>query len=493
MERIKFTIKFRLEQRKDSAGQIIVANVPINANITFCGKRGVYFTGHRIDAGKWSDDKQEVKRSAVNKAGKAASEINADLRRIQTAVENVFARLAAMDRKPTPEVVRTELRTELGDTPTSRKTVIEYLEQYMDEAGRNRHWTESNRKKYGTFKAHLKEFAPRNFYFEDITKKFLSDFVDFLIGLGLRNSTTRKTIGYFTYFLNWASEEGYNTNMEYSKFRVKLTTTLNKSNVFALSVEEFIHLYEMPIDNEKLERVRDVFCFCCSTSLRYSDVRALKWSDIKDKYIEITTQKTHETLRIPLIRYAVEILHKYEPNKGVTEHALPVISNQKYNDYLKELGKLAGFDETQTKVYYIGGVRKEETKHMWEVLTSHVARKTFVTLGLACGIPAEVVRSITGHKTAAVMDRYVKFNMDEIATQMKKMNGMEQPEVTETIFNFHPSVEELHELNVSGDVETYLNTIGHSQERAKRDIVALYIIRKDFEHAAIYMNQLRTM
>lgn len=122
----------------------------------------------------------------------------------------------------------------------------------------------------------------------------------------------------------------------------------------------------MDIDKVYLRRVRDVFCFCCGTGMRYSDAKALRWSDIKDGYIDFTSQKTMEHSQIPLNHIASTILERYAESRDVNEHVLPVISNQKYNLFLKELGKLAGMTQIEHEVYFVGGERLEETYQRWE-------------------------------------------------------------------------------------------------------------------------------
>lgn len=101
-----------------------------------------------------------------------------------------------------------------------------------------------------------------------------------------------------------------------------------------------------------MERVRDVFLFCCFTSLRYSDVRNLKRSDIKPDHIEVTTVKTADSLIIELNDHSKAILEKYKDVHFENHMALPVISNQKMNDYLKELGELAEINEPVRETYY---------------------------------------------------------------------------------------------------------------------------------------------
>mgnify|MGYP004443229385 CR=1 FL=1 len=422
MNKVKFTIKFRLEQRKSADGQVIMENVPVIANITFCGKRLIYFTGQRINATQWCDDKEEVKRNNFNKAGESASEINARLRQIRTAVDVVFTRLAATDVIPTPNNVREMLKNELGKATISRKSFMEYYEQFINEAGTLRQWSKPTYKKYFTIRQHLQAYQRTSFYFEDVTKSFMRGFVEYLVNLGLRNDVVLKYIVQFNSFMTWATDEGHNKNLEYQHFKPTLKTTTDKIHKFALSEGELQMLFTMEINKPYLQRVRDVFCFCCATGLRYSDARALRWCDIKNGYIDFTTQKTSEHLQIPLTEMSNAIIARYESTKDVFEYVLPVISNQKYNKYLKELGQLAGMNETHHEVFFSGSERKEDTFQRWQKLSSHVARRTFVTLAVSRGIPGEVIRSMTGHHSTAVMDKYVKLNLAEKTQQMEKMN-----------------------------------------------------------------------
>ncbi|WFE87230.1 hypothetical protein [Parabacteroides chongii] len=112
----------------------------------------------------------------------------------------------------------------------------------------------------------------------------------------------------------------------------------------------------------------------------------LKKTDIKDTKIDIVTIKDVDNINIELNKYSRAILDKYKDLDIKKGKALPVISNQNYNDYLKELGQLAEMNEEMTEVWYVGSKRMERTVKKWEVLTTHVARKTFVVNALTLGI-----------------------------------------------------------------------------------------------------------
>ena len=182
--------------------------------------------------------------------------------------------------------------------------------------------------------------------------------------------------------------------------------------------------YQIPESKQYLERVRDVFLFCCFTGLRYSDVHNLKKSDIRDGYIEITTVKTAERLIIELNNHSKAILDKYKGVEFEGHKALPVISNQKMNDYLKELGELAEINEPVSETYYKGSSRIDTITPKYALLGTHAGRRTFICNALALGIPAQVVMKWTGHSDYKAMKPYIDIADDVKANAMNKFNQL---------------------------------------------------------------------
>ena len=152
--------------------------------------------------------------------------------------------------------------------------------------------------------------------------------------------------------------------------------------------------------------------FCCFTGLRYSDVHNLKKSDIRDGYIEITTVKTAERLIIELNNHSKAILDKYKDVEFEGHKALPVISNQKMNDYLKELGELAEINEPVSETYYKGNKRIDTITPKYALLGTHAGRRTFICNALALGIPAQVVMG-WGGKVIKKLAQAIRFYYPE--------------------------------------------------------------------------------
>ena len=229
----------------------------------------------------------------------------------------------------------------------------------------------------------------------------------------ISNNYFLKIISVLKTFLRWAAERGYHANYQFKKFRIKEV----ENAIIYLTMEELMSLYHFEFESKKLRHVRDIYCFCAFTGLRFSDVITLNESHIHGDYIVKTIQKTNEVnSRIPLSKYARSILEKYQ---GTINNPLPRISSQKFNDYIKECCELAGIDSPITKSRYSGSQRIDEIRPKFELITSHTARKTFVTNSLILGMKEMVVRNITGHKKEESFRRYVN-----IAENVKK-NEME--------------------------------------------------------------------
>lgn len=238
---------------------------------------------------------------------------------------------------------------------------------------------------------------------------------------GYRNRTIVKQFGMLKSFLRWASRNGYVINPGVLDYKPKLKV-IPKVVTF-LKYKELMHFFnfKFPPEKEYLSKARDMFCFMAFTSLRYSDLAALKHVNIVDGRLEICTEKTDDKLYITLNEYAQQLIDKYSWYKGDT--VFPVPSNQKLNDYLKEAARVAGLDREIVQVYFKGNTRHEDVCKFWEQISCHDARRTFVCCSLAMGIPASVVMSMTGHSDYESMKPYIEVADETQKMQMEKWNS----------------------------------------------------------------------
>lgn len=364
---IKRNIIFTLESRKKD-GVLITENVPIRMRVNFASKRIEFTTGYRIDAAKWDADKQRVKNGCSNKLKQSASEINASLLEYYTEIQSIFKRFEVENVMPTPEQIKeafNALHKPVSEEPKPKKEALpcdffQVFDDFVEDCGRQNNWTDSTFEKFAAVKNHLTNFR-EGLTFEFFDERGLNDYVGYLRDVKeMRNTTIGKQLSFLKWFLRWAFKKGVHQNNAYDNYKPKLKSTQKK--IIFLTWDELNRLreFKIPSNKQALERVRDVFLFQCFTGLRYSDVFNLRRSDIKGDHIEVTTVKTSDSLIIELNNHSKAILDKYKDVAFEDDKVLPVITNQKMNDYLKELAELAGIDEPVRQTYYRGNERIDE-------------------------------------------------------------------------------------------------------------------------------------
>ena len=427
---IKRNIIFTLERRKKN-NVLVTDNIPIRMRVIYGGTRIDFSTGYRIDTSKWEADKQRIKNGCTNKLKQSASEINADLLKYYTDIQEIFKAFEVADITPTPEQLKStfnkKCRKNISDEtePTiSKASFMNVFDEFLKECGTQNNWTDSTYEKFAAVKTHLTNFNS-NLTFEMLDESGLSEYVNYLRDKkDLRNSTIGKQIGFLKWYLRWAFKKGRHNNNAFESFKPKLKNTQKK--VIFLTWEELNKLrdYKIPAAKQYLERVRDVFLFTCFTGLRYSDVYNLKTSDIKDNHIEITTVKTADSLIIELNNHSKSILEKYKEVHFENNKVLPVITNQKMNDYLKELAELAEINEPVGETYYKGNQRIDEVTPKHALLGTHAGRRTFICNALSLGILPQVVMKWTGHSDYKAMKPYIDIADEIKASAMEKFNQL---------------------------------------------------------------------
>ncbi|TXJ60156.1 site-specific integrase [Prevotella brunnea] len=428
---IKRNIIFTLESRKKD-GVLITENVPIRMRVNFASKRIEFTTGYRIDASKWDTDKQRVKNGCSNKLKQSASEINTSLLEYYTEIQSIFKRFEVEDVMPTPEQIKkafNALHKPVSEEPKPKKEALpcdffQVFDDFVEDCGRQNNWTDSTFEKFAAVKNHLTNFR-EGLTFEFFDERGLNDYVGYLRDVKeMRNTTIGKQLSFLKWFLRWAFKKGVHQNNAYDSYKPKLKSTQKK--IIFLTWEELNKLreFEIPATKQALDRVRDVFLFQCFTGLRYSDVFNLRRSDIKGDHIEVTTVKTSDSLIIELNNHSKAILDKYKDVAFEDDKVLPVITNQKMNDYLKELAELAGIDEPVRQTYYRGNERIDEVTPKYALLGTHAGRRTFICNALALGIPPQVVMKWTGHSDYKAMKPYIDIADDIKANAMSKFNQL---------------------------------------------------------------------
>lgn len=324
--------------------------------------------------------------------------------------------------KTVMEFMRPETR------PVSNIDLFDAFDMFIDYEGQiikqpGVVWSPATKKKFKTIKTHLEQFDA-NLKFDDLDIEKLSEFITFEQNtLELLDSTVKRHLVYLKWFLHWAVNMNFTHNTDFEKFTTGIPN--QKTKVIYLTEKELedviAHDYSK---NWAMDRVRDVYLFCCFTGLRYSDVYNLNWSNISDDYtITFTTQKTKDELYIPITSQKPrEIIDKYRHCHFRDNKVLPVISNQKMNDALKIMAKDCGITSYVEIIHYKKGERVVERIPKYELITTHTARKTFVCTAIRLEINPAVIMEITGHKSYATMKPYIDAEDKVKKNAMKKFD-----------------------------------------------------------------------
>ena len=362
-----------------------------------------------------------------------AAIINRALEKIETDIDTAFSAFEADDRIPEPDELRRALK---GDTATAR-TVADAFDRFIEGGANVSQWSESSIRKMRTMKRLLLKYRPR-IDFADFTPAMLADFMAWQTRHAVvneseseknsgkqkikykgyyQNDTINRNIRNLKWFLRWAEGHGYRIPPGWRDFDKKYRT-VRKPVVF-LTWDELSRLRDLDLDaHHELAKTRDMFCFCAYTSLRYSDMVKLKWADVTPDgdMIRITTQKTADTLDIDLNRHARAILDRHRSaDTRPTDTIFGSKSSQKMNVRIKQICRLCGIDSPISFVEMTGSTRKECTMPKWELVSTHTARRTFISNALMMGIPPDIVMKWTGHSDYNAMRPYI-----DIADQARR-------------------------------------------------------------------------
>jgi len=370
--------------------------------------------GHNVDPEKWDRELCRARKNSFHgKARTSAAVLNSAIQRHEDAARFV---MDSFQNEPTKDEYRVALRQYLNRedslVKTKKRGFLDDWDDFVSEQGNECGWSQATYKTMSTMRNHLKTWHDPLVY-SLFDEEGMASLTDFFIKQGKKNSTVTRYIKVVRWFLRWAIRKGFCTDSVSTDYKPHLKDI--KKRVIFLSWSELMVVYNYTFekDEARLEMARDKFCFSCFTGLRHSDVVALNKTDVSDSCIYITTQKTHDALRIELNKYSKALVDKYSDLEGSL--LFPKISTNKMNDYLKEVGKKCGLDSIISESYYSGGVRYEESHKKWELLTTHCGRRTFICNALMLGIPADVVMKWTGHSDYQAMRPYI-----DIADETKK-------------------------------------------------------------------------
>lgn len=410
MNNYKLSILFLLQKaRINKQGKC-----PLRCRITYQEKRYEFSIGVLINPNLWNSKLQLVKPP-----NEENTNINNQLSLIKSKINQAF--LLLQIKKQDFDVVDI-YKIYKGEKPKAEKAVLEVYQEYMVRLKKllDKEIQQVTYNKYMESFNHLKNFIKYKFKTNDIKLKDIKnnflDELEFYLKIdvdkkkGLAQSTINKIIQRFRRTIKYAVSEGY---LEKDPFMLYKAKALNKNIVF-LSNVELKKIEKHQFKTERINNVKLLFVFCCYTGLAFKEMSLLKKRDIITGYdnnlwIVIKRSKTLREYKIPLLPKAREIIKHFDDTNS--DFCFPNISNQKFNEYLKEIADVVGLQKT---------------------LTHHIARKTFAsTVLLNNGVPMEIVSELLGHsKITTTQGHYAKVVQSQISNQIsiltKKLEGLDK-------------------------------------------------------------------
>jgi integrase len=396
-------IKLRVGNKVNSKGESLLIFDITN------GKKRIWISSSiSIPPELWNHTKQEIKK----KEGFSTSLLNADLSRKKNEI--IYACEEVIKRNEEFTKANILKYTEKVGETLKEGNFDDIFKLFLAEKGKK--LAKSTIDKYIYLKNALNVYCETKKYplsFTSINSSFIEDFEDyFLNDKNVYNNGFGGYVKNIKAFLKWATEKGYNSCLDYKKFKVYK----EDKEIFPLEEKE-IEIFEKVKLVGRHDEIRDIFLFQIYTGLRISDTQRLRPQHINNGYIKnFHDLKTNNTLIIPLIPKAKSIVEKYKAQNS--DWVLPRTSTQDANRILKDIAILVGL--IHEVIYYRskGKETKEFKERRCDIISTHDGRRTFISHCLSKGMSAQMIMKITGHKDYKSFEKYIRFSNTEISNQL---------------------------------------------------------------------------
>ena len=375
---------------------------PIYARITVNGSRIDLSVKRSIEPGNWNANKGMARGSREE-----IVKLNNYLEQYRSGIVESYQGLLLQKKLITAELVKDKFTGE----DQAGFTLCKLMEYHNKEQAQE--LEQGTMKNYYTTQKYIKEFIKERFktsdkYLSELTYKFIFDFEYFLRNRkpekgqkALENNGVMKHLERFCKMVNLAVRLEWLDRNPFHAHKLKF----NKVEREYLTKDELARIEAKNFTIARLQIVQDLFIFSCYTGLAYIDVFNLTPANLIEKsensiWIMTNRQKTNTPVRVPLLPKALAIIEKYKdhPMALANGKALPTLSNQKLNSYLKEIADMCDITKP---------------------LTFHIARHTFATtITLTNGVPIETVSKMLGHTKLTTTQIYAKVVESKIHDDM---------------------------------------------------------------------------
>jgi len=372
---------------------------PLFCRLTYLDKRKQFATGLFIKPESWHNTKQ-----IAEPPNEENSFINSQLSLIKNNINQAFLFLQLQKVTFNVEQIYKQYA---GETQNEDKTLMDALSFHNNRMkkliGIDVAFT--TWEKYHQTQIHISDFIwykyrKKDILLKELTSNFINEYEYYLkTEKRFMISTVFKCIQRLRRVIKMSIAMDYLVKDPFILYHAKEP---HKEIVY-LSADELNKLESYPFASDRLAQVRDMFIFCCYTGLAYTEMANLKPENLirhpdGSVCIEMCRQKTQRNFVVPLLKKAQSIIYKYQNNIQL----LPIITNQKFNAYLKEIADVVNINKR---------------------LTHHIARKTFATTILLYNdVPIEIVSELLGHsKISITQEHYAKVMQSKISEHINRL------------------------------------------------------------------------
>lgn len=381
----------------------------------------IIYTGERITLKEWS-----VKdRSPKDHSGDTFKAIE----RVKAAVQQAIRRLEADEKPVTPYTVKEAYTSHQKSKHTNQAqadkkakadliTVTKLANRWLEnELFRYRKSSQrSITESINAFTRYLKLAGLATLERKGLTQEIISGYDRYLLEKKkLSDNTHGKRMKQLRWFLK---------TLDFDVDKIKIRSS--KKTIVSLTLEELTKLENVDASGRvEHQKAKDLFLLGCYTGLRVSDLKRLNHTNTRNGLITLKLLKNNKDVKIPIIADCERILARYD-------YRAPKLSEQALNECIKEVCKAAGITERISIDSTKGGQRISKMVPKHQVITSHIAGKTFITLApKKWGLTPAEIAAIVGKDLKTLIGSYFNEQGDEARKKIIQMESRNTMAVNE--------------------------------------------------------------
>ena len=387
-----------------------------------------YSTGEKIHPMDWNFEVNQPKKSR-GKVGVRLQHITTEINKYSSYLDDRLAFYKYANEAVTKQKLANDFNRHFKGTAPMEKaipktvsdTVLAFVAQKKKTGGQSKSWVD----KYSNLATKLRLFAAieGNYTFKDMDGNWLDRYCGFLrtkhydtnkelLFTPYNDNTLSRHITFLFTFLLWSQGQYHHLDVNKLKNPIKAY----QPDDVHLTDAELVAIEQVVLPRPSLERARDLFMIGVLSGQRFSDYSVFEKADVKGDLIIKAAEKTENDVFIPLLPKLRALLDKYDWN-------LPKISSQKFNPHIREICERAGIADEVKEIIYSGNKKEVIYHKKHQMVSSHTARRTFITLSAEKGMPDHIIMKITGIKDPKTLLKYKKTAQQSVIKAMRDVWG----------------------------------------------------------------------